>query len=278
MRKLASRFTKALPKSWHDSRGITGLETAIVLIAFVVVSSVFAFAALSTGLFSSDKSKETIRAGLTEASGTLEVRGSIYATGLTTADEVAATHTADGAITVLSALDFLPVVDKSDTVTLKPANTTLTRVSSGPTGTQYSINNDTGVITLGTALTTGDSIEADYTAGMIDQITVQVANAAGGDAVDLTSGETLVTYLDADQSVNIATGDVTVTALGNADTDKLVEPGEMYEIKLTGLVAALATDLKKDKAFTLSIKPAVGAVIRLARTTPVLLDISNDLG
>ena len=33
-----------------DQRGITGLETAIVLIAFVVVSSVFAFAALSTGL------------------------------------------------------------------------------------------------------------------------------------------------------------------------------------------------------------------------------------
>ena len=41
-----------------EERGITGLETAIVLIAFVVVSSVFAFAALSTGLFSSDKSKD----------------------------------------------------------------------------------------------------------------------------------------------------------------------------------------------------------------------------
>ena len=36
----------------RDEQGITGLETAIVLIAFVVVSSVFAFAALSTGLFS----------------------------------------------------------------------------------------------------------------------------------------------------------------------------------------------------------------------------------
>ena len=34
-----------------------------MLIAFVVVSSVFAFAALSTGLFTSDKSKETINAG-----------------------------------------------------------------------------------------------------------------------------------------------------------------------------------------------------------------------
>ena len=36
-----------------DQKGITGLETAIVLIAFVVVASVFAFAVLSTGLTSS---------------------------------------------------------------------------------------------------------------------------------------------------------------------------------------------------------------------------------
>jgi len=58
-------------------RGITGLETAIVLIAFVVVSSTFAFAALSTGLFSADKSKETISAGLSEAAGTMELRGEL---------------------------------------------------------------------------------------------------------------------------------------------------------------------------------------------------------
>ncbi len=62
-----------------DRRGITGLETAIVLIAFVVVSSVFAFAALSTGLFSSDKAKETISAGLAETRGTMELKGSVIA-------------------------------------------------------------------------------------------------------------------------------------------------------------------------------------------------------
>ncbi len=39
----------------------------------------FSFAALSTGLFSADKSKETIRAGLKEASATLNVKGSIFA-------------------------------------------------------------------------------------------------------------------------------------------------------------------------------------------------------
>lgn len=68
----------------RDQRGITGLETAIVLIAFVVVSSVFAFAALSTGLFTTDKAKETIKAGLSEARGTMELKGSVMATAATT--------------------------------------------------------------------------------------------------------------------------------------------------------------------------------------------------
>ncbi len=60
-----------------DQKGITGLETAIVLIAFVVVASVFAFAVLSTGLLSSEKSKETVLGGLEETSSTLSVRGDI---------------------------------------------------------------------------------------------------------------------------------------------------------------------------------------------------------
>ena len=59
--------------SWikSDQHGITGLETAIVLIAFVVVASVFAFAVLSTGLLSSEKSKETVLGGLAETQSTV---------------------------------------------------------------------------------------------------------------------------------------------------------------------------------------------------------------
>ncbi len=67
MKNLIGKFTNWSNPLFRDQRGITGLETAIVLIAFVVVSSVFAFAALSTGLFTSDKAKETIKAGLAEA-------------------------------------------------------------------------------------------------------------------------------------------------------------------------------------------------------------------
>lgn len=60
-------------------RGITGLETAIILIAFVVVASVFAFTVLSTGVFSAERSKETVYAGLSEARSSLATRGSLVA-------------------------------------------------------------------------------------------------------------------------------------------------------------------------------------------------------
>jgi flagellin FlaB len=39
----------------RSEKGITGLETAIILIAFVVVASVFAFTVLSTGVFSAER-------------------------------------------------------------------------------------------------------------------------------------------------------------------------------------------------------------------------------
>ena len=81
MINLAHKIFRSLGR---DQRGITGLETAIVLIAFVVVSSVFAFAALSTGLFTTDKAKSTIHAGLAETQGTMEMKGSLTATAAVT--------------------------------------------------------------------------------------------------------------------------------------------------------------------------------------------------
>lgn len=64
----------------REERGITGLETAIVLIAFVVVAAVFAFVVLSTGLFSSERAKETVYAGLAKTRGTMELTGGVIAT------------------------------------------------------------------------------------------------------------------------------------------------------------------------------------------------------
>jgi len=85
-------------------RGITGLETAIILIAFVVVAAVFAYTVLSAGIFATQKSQETIYSGLEEASGTMQVKGSVIAYEGTTTGQVdtvkfvVATSAAGGAI------------------------------------------------------------------------------------------------------------------------------------------------------------------------------------
>ncbi len=63
----------------RSQNGITGLETAIVLIAFVVVASVFAFTILSAGVFSSEANKQTIHAGLKETRTRLRQHGSAFA-------------------------------------------------------------------------------------------------------------------------------------------------------------------------------------------------------
>ena len=63
----------------RKEKGITGLETAIVLIAFVVVASVFAFTILSAGVFSSEANKQTIHAGIKETRTRLSQQGSAFA-------------------------------------------------------------------------------------------------------------------------------------------------------------------------------------------------------
>ena len=83
---MVNRLMKALKGGHRDERGITGLETAIILIAFVTVAAVFGYAVLSAGIFSAEKGKETVYLGLQEAKSTMELKGSIIATGNTTAN------------------------------------------------------------------------------------------------------------------------------------------------------------------------------------------------
>ena len=179
------------------------METAIVLIAFVVVSSVFAFAALSTGLFSSDKAKETISAGLAEARGTLELKGSVIA-------KVSGTTGASGVVTTME---------------------------------------------------------------------FQLSNAAAGEAIDMTPGNTVIKYSDNTQTVNMNGGnEFTATNIASfGDNDKLLEIGEVFEVVLINMTGQLDTDLGTSTDFTLEVIPPSGAVLFIGRRTPVSLEASNNL-
>jgi flagellin FlaB len=193
----------SIPQLASDQRGITGLETAIVLIAFVVVSSVFAFAALSAGLFSSDKANETHTAGLAEARGTLELKGSVVA-------KVSGTTGATG---VARSIEFL------------------------------------------------------------------ISNAAAGEAIDMTPGNSIIKYSDKTQTVNMNSSaefsSSNVAAFG--DTDLLLEFGEVFQITLLDLTTQLATDLGTNTDFTIEMIPSRGAVLFIGRRTPVSLEASNRL-
>lgn len=60
-----------------SERGITGIESAIILIAVVVVASVFAYTVLTSGIFTAQTGKDAINAALTRSSGTLTTLGGV---------------------------------------------------------------------------------------------------------------------------------------------------------------------------------------------------------
>ncbi|WP_363318494.1 archaellin/type IV pilin N-terminal domain-containing protein [Methanoregula sp.] len=62
----------------HEN-AFTGLEAAIVLIAFVVVAAVFSYVLLGAGFFTTQKSQETVHTAVGQASSALEVSGNVIA-------------------------------------------------------------------------------------------------------------------------------------------------------------------------------------------------------
>lgn len=70
-----------LRKLHKNESGLSALETAIILIAFIVVASVFAFTILSAGSSSTEKSKQAINAGLEQVQSSMTIKGDVIAMG-----------------------------------------------------------------------------------------------------------------------------------------------------------------------------------------------------
>jgi flagellin FlaB len=199
---MRTKFYNLIKRFREDEAGITALETAIILIAFVVVASVFAFTMLSAGTFSTERGKEAIYSGLTEVQTSMEIKG--------------------GVIAEATASD--------------PATT-----------------------------------------GTVKSLVFTLANAVGGQPVNLNTGENAVVvleYRDAFQRREIEKWDV--KWLGNDNGNGLLEVDELAEITVD-LTGALTPTLQTSTSFILEIKPPSGAVLNLQRTTPAWLEAVNDL-
>ena len=209
-----------LKKFLNREKGITGLETAIILIAFVVVAAVFAYTTLSAGLFSTQKAQEAVYSGLKEAQSTLELKGAVVATSNGTyIQQISFTVS-----TVLGgeAIDFTP----------PDADTTATGVA-----------------------------EAD------------------------SPNKVVINYIDQNQTVNDLYW--TITKLGDADTDDLLENNEKFKITIGGGTAGTApgnlidaltgNELDINTEFSLIVQTPIGAVLEIERTTPAYIDAIMNL-
>ena len=179
----------------------------------MVVAAVFAFAVITTGLFSSEKATETAGAGLGEATTSLVPKGASVATG-------------------------------------------------GSTDVRW--------------------------------ILFKVTNAAGAQAVDLAPDNTLLSYSDKNQLVDIlhvsdnnaATADATWQHEWKQGSGNSLDTGEVVQFKIcvntnctsgAGGLANNGTALGTNIAFKIEIIPQAGAVSTMGRTIPSELKTIMDL-
>jgi flagellin FlaB len=65
-------------KKFHKIEAFTGLEAAIVLIAFVVVAAVFSYVVLGAGFFTTQKAQQVVYSGVQQASSNIIIIGEVY--------------------------------------------------------------------------------------------------------------------------------------------------------------------------------------------------------
>ena len=75
----------------HTHRGVIGIESAIVLIAFVIVAAALAFVVLNMGFATTQKAKTAIISSLGEAASSVEVSGKVIGIAFVSSNEINAT-------------------------------------------------------------------------------------------------------------------------------------------------------------------------------------------
>ena len=231
------------PKS---ENGITGLETAIILIAFVVVASVFAFTVLSTGIFASERSKETIFAGLEEAKSSIEPRGSVIAY-----------KGHDGTAQTIYKLSFVI----SNAIAGEPVDLT------PPYNTNDS-NTDPDIVANAEYKTVISYIDKNQFLSDVPWTVAWVGNNNSDDLLE--EGE------KAEITVWLLTRDFSAQA-----SDPTASGGAAYytDADANGARGMLSTDtaITTNDRFTIEMKPESGAVLTIQRIAPPRLDTIMDL-
>jgi len=235
---LGTIALRRIRRDTGGEKGITGLETAIILIAFVVVASVFAFTVLSTGLFSSEESKETVFAGLEQTRSTLVTRGSTVAFK----GKVGSTETVYKVSFVVSNAVHGEAVDLTPPYTTDDSSTD-PDVSSGA---EYV-----------TTITYTDKYQSlSDVPWSIDWL----GNYSSDNLLEVNEKVEITVWL-----LTRNTG----TAIGDSDS--------VAYMTTEGGITSSGTLLDENESFTVEVNPPSGGVLIVERTLPARLDTVMDL-
>jgi flagellin FlaB len=173
---------KSTIRSRKTRRGVIGIESAIVMIAFVIVAAALAFVVLNMGFSTTQKAKTAISSSVAESSSSLEIAGKVTGIGYVSGSALNAT------------IIPLKVAGGGDAVSLDPALTDIKYYSD--TVRYDNIYKSTCVLASTSYTTVSSAVDAAVTAGCTNQ------DAVNGTKASAPSSTQAIVYWDVNKNNN----------------------------------------------------------------------------
>jgi len=236
-------------------KGITGIEAAIVMIAFVVVAAALAFVVLNMGMFTTQKAKEAIQTGLEGATSALQVDGSVSAL-----------------VNSNSEVDFIAVPIKlapgKHAVDLGYSKTTISVLTSQGVALENAYEGALYILSNGTLVSDNPNVLNVLGSGS-GKINLTLTNSNISNLTALKEViSAITTELVKNGNVSKDTPVVFVVFIKNTEIDAVLQNGE--KALVLGFLPN-ATALGAYDTISVEIHPPSGAPLTISRTMPATL-------
>ena len=141
-----------------NEEGFTGLEAAIVLIAFIVVASVFSYVVLGAGFYTTQKAQETVYRGVEQSTTNVQLVGNVYGLASNTTEGIDQIRFTIGLVPGTPYVNLEKMNIIVSTPTFSPKILAWTNQSSSTKDTNFIALKD-GIGNPQSAMTSGDQME-----------------------------------------------------------------------------------------------------------------------
>ena len=161
--------------------GFTGLEAAIVLVAFIVVASVFSYVVLGAGFFTTQKAQETVYRGVEQSTTNVQLVGHVYGLSSNTTEGIDQIRFTIGLVPGTPSVNLEKMTVIASTPTFGPKIFAWTNASSSTKDTNF-IALKNGIGNSQPAMTSGDQVEIQLNITPVPrdtQITIEIRPGIG---------------------------------------------------------------------------------------------------